>query len=203
MQEIILDKNNRAQVIQRALEVLRAGGTIVYPTETSYGLGGDFFDSKVNDKIYQIKERDKGKPLSVIVPDMIYATSLVTFSDVAKRLAAEYWPGPLTLVLPYKYCEFNSHCDDYLALRVSSHPFAADLSINFGNPLVATSANLHNNPDAYEPKDIVQQFVNAKSKPDLFINAGNLPKQRPSTIIKITTDNKIEILRKGDLKIKV
>ncbi|PLX26375.1 threonylcarbamoyl-AMP synthase [Candidatus Parcubacteria bacterium] len=203
MQEIILNKNNRVQAIQKALEVLRVGGTIVYPTETSYGLGGDFFDAKISEKIYQIKERDKGRPLSVIVPDMIYATSLVTFSESAKRLAAEYWPGPLTLVLPYKYCEFNSHCDDYLALRVSSHPFAADLSLNFGNPLVATSANTHNSPDMYEPKSIIKQFSALKNKPDLFINAGELPKQRPSTIIKVTADNKVEILRQGDLKIKI
>jgi L-threonylcarbamoyladenylate synthase len=202
MEEIKLDKTNRVQVLQKALEVLRGGGTIIYPTETSYGLGGDFFKESVIEDIYQLKERDRGKPLSVIVPDFVYASSLVDFSDKARRLAAEYWPGPLTLVLPYKYCKWNGHCDDYLALRVSSYLFAADLSINFGNPLIATSANVSDKTNTYKPRDIIKQFSNKNKKPDLFINAGDLPKQAPSTIIKIIGDT-VEILRQGEIKIKI
>lgn len=202
MEEVRLTKENRATVLQKALDVLKGGGLVVYPTETSYGLGCDFYNKDAIEKIYQVKKRDQNKPLSVIVPDFLYATSLVNFSDLAKRLAMQYWPGPLTLVLPFRYSEWQEHKDNFLALRVSSHPVAGDLIINFGNPIVATSANVSQHGDSYDPYSIIEQFKNNDLKPDLLINVGELPKQLPSTIIKIDGE-KFEILRQGALKIKI
>jgi L-threonylcarbamoyladenylate synthase len=202
MIEIKLTKDNKAQVLQTAIEVLNKGGIIIYPTETSYGLGCDFYNTKANNKIYKIKGRGKKKPLSVIVPDVIAASYLINFSDQSRRLALEYWPGPLTLVLPYKYCKLQNHCDDYLALRVSSHPFASYLSINFGKPIVATSANISGQSDCYTPEEIMNQFKDLETKADLFINAGNLPRKATSTIIKFVEDRG-EILRQGDIKISL
>ena len=202
MEEIILTKDNKAQVLQTALEVLNKGGVIVYPTETSYGLGCDFYNEAAVAKIYKIKNRDKKSPLSVIVPDIIAASALVEFSDKSRRLALGQWPGPLTLVLPYKYCEIQHHCDNYLALRVSSHPIADALVNNFAKPIVATSANISDNPDSYTPEDIKKQFKDSKIKPDLFINVGELPERANSTIVKFA-GIKGEILRQGDIKIKL
>lgn len=202
MKEIILTKDNKVQVLQAALEVLNKGGIIIYPTETSYGLGCDFYNEEAVAKIYKIKNRDIKSPLSVIVPDIVAASYLVDFYDKSRRLALEYWPGPLTLVLPYKYCKEQSHCDDYLALRISSHPIADALANSFGKPLVATSANVSNNPDSYTVEDIKKQFASVKVQPDLFINAGDLPKRATSTIIKFIK-NKGEVLRQGDIKINL
>ncbi len=200
MKEIKLTKTNRVSVLQQALEVLHAGGAIIYPTETSYGLGVDFYNQEAVDKIYKIKKRDRNKPLPVIVPDIVSASSIVNFSDKAKRLAIAHWPGPLTLVLPFKYCKWSGHCDDYLALRVSNHPFANDLVSLFGKPIISTSANLSDTGDSYDPAKIKEQFAKSEIRPDLFIDAGVLPPRLPSTIIKIDGD-KIEVLRQGDLKI--
>jgi len=201
MKEIKLTKANKVKVLQVAIEVLNEGGVIIYPTETVYGLGCDFYNSQACNKIYKIKGRDKNKLLSVIVPDTVAASYLIDFSEASRRLALKYWPGPLTLVLPYKYCNLQDHhCDDYLALRVSNHPFASELSTNFGKPIVATSANTANQPNSYSPLDIQKQFKDAKIKPDLFINAGILPKRATSTIIKFV-NNKRTILRQGDIKI--
>jgi tRNA threonylcarbamoyl adenosine modification protein (Sua5/YciO/YrdC/YwlC family) len=202
MQEIQLTKENHVEALQAALEVVNQGGTVVYPTETSYGLGCDFFNKKAIAKIYKIKKREENKPLSVIVPDIISASYLVVFSDKARRLALSHWPGPLTLVLPYKYCEWNDHCDDFLALRVSSHRFADSLANGLGNPIVSTSANLSDATDSYSPEDIKKQFEGSKYQPDLFINAGQLEKNKPSTIVKCDKDQ-VEILRQGDLQIKI
>ena len=138
MKEVKLSSANRASVLQEALEVIRGGGVVVYPTETSYGLGADFYNARVVDKIYNIKNRARKFPLPVLVSDLVYATSLVDFSESARRMAGKYWPGPLTLVLPFKYCKWQEHCDDFLALRVSSHPFAKDLVTILGSPLVST-----------------------------------------------------------------
>jgi len=202
MKEIKLNKKNRIQALQEAVEVLNKGGIIIYPTETSYGLGCDFYNNKACAKIYSIKQRNKKNPLPVIVPDTVAASYLIDFYPQARRLALEHWPGPLTLVLPYKYCKLHDHCDDFLALRVSGHPFASELSVNFAKPIVATSANISDNPSCYSAQDIRKQFKNSKVKPDLFINAGTLPKRVASTIIKFTKE-KGEILRQGDIKIKL
>lgn len=201
MEEIKLDLKNRVEVLQRALEVLQKGGTVVYPTETSYGLGCDFYNDKAMRKIYRIKNRSKKFPLSVIIPDIVAASYLVEFNQKARYLAFENWPGPLTLILPYKYCKYQKECDDFLALRVSSHPLAADLASNFGKPIVATSANISGQPDAYNPQTIRKYFQNAKYQPDLFINAGVLPKRQTSTIVKFDAEAKSSIIRQGDIKI--
>jgi L-threonylcarbamoyladenylate synthase len=201
VKEVKLSSANRASVLQEALEVIRGGGVVVYPTETSYGLGADFYNARVVDKIYNIKNRARKFPLPVLVSDLVYATSLVDFSESARRMAGKYWPGPLTLVLPFKYCKWQEHCDDFLALRVSSHPFAKDLVTILGSPLVSTSANIASTGDSYSASDIKKQFAKSAIQPDLFINAGTLPKNPPSTIIKFF-NNQMEVLRQGKLKIQ-
>lgn len=201
MQEIKLNKKNKVEVLQMALEVLHGGGTIVYPTETSYGLGANFFDPKAIAKIYKIKARDKKNYLSVIVPDYKYATSIVRFSHQASELAKKYWPGALTLVLPFRHSDWKNYFPENLALRVSSNFFVQDLVRQLGYPLVATSANLSNMSDSYSTKVIVDTFANSKFKPDLFINAGNLKKEAPSTIVSFAEGNP-KILRQGKIKIK-
>ncbi|MDP2812125.1 MAG: L-threonylcarbamoyladenylate synthase [bacterium] len=201
MQEIKLSASNRIEALQKAVEVLKSGGSIIYPTETSYGLGCDFYNQEALALIYQIKHRDKNKPLPVIIPDITAASYLVDFKEEAKKLALKYWPGPLTLVLPFKYSKWHGHSDDYLALRVSSHPFASDLVCIFGHPIVSTSANISAKGDSYDPEKIKKQFVGEKFQPDLFINAGKLPVRAPSTIVKF--DGEVKILRQGEINIKL
>jgi L-threonylcarbamoyladenylate synthase len=202
VKEVILNKNNRLQVLQEAMSIIREGGVIVYPTETSYGLGADFYNDQAVNKVYQIKDRDKEHKLSVLVPDLDSAKTIVHFPGEARRLAEHHWPGALTFILPFRNCTWPDHCSDYLALRVSSHAFAKELIQAHGGPIIATSANISGQEDCYHPEQIQKQFANKKHQPDLFINAGELKQNKPSTIIKFI-DNKAEILRQGDLKIKI
>lgn len=199
MEEIKLNIENRIEALQKAMEVLKNGGTVIYPTETSYGLGCDFYNKKALALVYKIKHRDKTKPLPVIVPDITAVSYLVEFKEEAKTLALKHWPGPLTLVLPFKYCKWQGHCDDYLALRISSHPFASDLVCNFGHPIVSTSANISTSGDSYDPEKIKEQFAKEEFKPDLFINAGVLETKAPSTIVKF--DGDVKVLRQGEIKV--
>lgn len=202
MQEIVLRPDNRVEVLQAALAVLQNDGVIVYPTETSYGLGADFFSAKAVQKIYQIKARDKSKHLPVIVADFNYASSLVDFDLKARQLAAQYWPGPLTLVLPFKHHHWQQHFDRFLALRISSYPLAQTIATLLACPLTATSANISGQEPAYTALSIKEQFVGSKFQPDLFINVGDLPVQPASTIIKCVSEN-VEILRPGALEINL
>lgn len=202
MQEIILNSTNRIEILQTALAVLQNDGVIVYPTETSYGLGADFFSAKAVQKIYQIKGRDQSKRLPVVVSDFVYASSLVDFCPQARQLASQYWPGPLTLVLPFKHHHWQEHFDRFLALRVSSYSLARELASLLACPLTATSANISDNEPAYTIDSIRQQFANSKYQPDLFINVGDLLTQAPTTMIKCVND-KLEILRQGALEINL
>lgn len=199
MKEVKLTKNNVLAVIQEATAILDNGGVIVYPTETSYGLGGDFYDEQAIEKIYQIKQRDRTKPLPVIVPDLTSASTLVHFSKKSLELAMKHWPGPLTLVLPYRYYQMHKSFADFLALRVSSHLFVQELLANFARPLISTSANISEQASCFTAQDVRRNFASGVYKPDLFINAGSLPITPASTIIKVGQNDVIEILRQGEL----
>ena len=194
MKEIKLTKRNYTEVLNKAYDVLFKGGSVIYPTETSYGLGVDFNNEKAVNNVYTIKQRDDSKPLSVLMPDLTYALVLLDFNSLAYKLALKYWPGSLTIILPFKNKSLDKYDYGNLAIRVSSNEFASDL--------VSTSANISNNNDCYTPQDIKKQFKDKKNTPDLFINVGVLNKKKPSTIIKCD-NNKLEVLRKGEIKVKI
>lgn len=199
MQTIKLNSTNRLQVLALAHEVIDRGGTVVFPTETSYALGGDFFSTKAYKKILSIKSRPKDKFFPVIVGTEHQARLLVKFSPLADRLVEQFWPGPLTLVLPLQFAAVNSFfTSDYLALRVSSHPLASDLARIIARPLIATSANMSDQPAAYRVVDIINQLSGRTALPDLVIDAGTLPREPASTMVKIVGP-KLEIIRTGSL----
>jgi L-threonylcarbamoyladenylate synthase len=208
MKIIKLEKNNRSSIINEVVKVLKAGGTIVYPTETAYGLGADFFNPKAIKEVYQIKGRNYKKPLSVIVSDLFMAKKLVKFNQISLKLAKKYWPGPLTLVLEvprYKIQVTNKlqtpiSKTQTLGLRVSSNKLATTIVKKLGGPITATSANVSGKGECYSATEIVKQFKNKKNKPDLIVDAGRLPKKKGSTIVKVI-NNHIEILRQGDINV--
>ncbi|MFA6304230.1 MAG: L-threonylcarbamoyladenylate synthase [Patescibacteria group bacterium] len=199
MEIIKLTGKNQASIIKQAVAVLKQGGTIIYPTETAYGLGADFLNPLAVKKVYQIKGRDFKKPLSVIVGSLPMAKKLVVFDKLSLILAKKHWPGPLTLVQSSKL-KTNNLKPQTLALRVSSNKLATAIVKKLKSPLTATSANLAGKGEIYSIKEIVKQFGKKKYQPDLIIDGGILPKVKPSTIAKVS-NGKIEILRKGKIEI--
>jgi len=199
MQVVKLNKLNQTVIIKQAVDVLKQGGVIVYPTETAYGLGADFLNPKAVKKVYQIKGRDFKKPLSVIVADLKMAQKLVKFNKISLKLAKKHWPGALTLVLPRKaIVETGFKPVSTIALRVSSSKLATAIVKKINQPLTATSANLSGKGELYSTMAVIKEFKNKKYQPDLIIDAGRLPKIKPSTIAKIEK-NKLEILRQGKI----
>jgi L-threonylcarbamoyladenylate synthase len=200
MQEVFLNRNNLAEVAQQAVAVLTKGGVIVYPTETAYGLGADYFSDSAVAKIYAIKQREVAKALPVIVATLEAAEQIVIFDDQARQIVAQYWPGALTVVLPHKLAGQKKHFSDTLGLRISSNAFCQALTGLFANPIVSTSANISGKGAIYSVEQIKEQFSKLAIQPDLFINVGNLPVTPASTIIK-SVSGKIEILRQGEIVI--
>ncbi|MBS0564165.1 MAG: threonylcarbamoyl-AMP synthase [Proteobacteria bacterium] len=131
--------------IARAARLLAAGELVAFPTETVYGLGGDARDGRAVAGIFAAKGRPSFNPLIVHVPDLAAARRLADFPEPALRLAAAFWPGPLTLVLPLRngagLSPLVSAGLPSVALRVPAHPVAQALLTAFGGPLAAPSAN--------------------------------------------------------------
>ena len=129
----------------RAAAILRDGGLVAFPTETVYGLGGDATRDMAVARIFEAKGRPRFNPLIVHLPDLEMAEHFAVFGARARDLAARFWPGPLTMVLPLRA---GSGLSDLVtadlpsvAIRLPAHPVAMALLRAFGGPLAAPSAN--------------------------------------------------------------
>ena len=189
--------------ISQAVDFLRSGGAVIFPTETSYGIAADATDHRAVERLVQIKGRGS-KTLPVIVSDLAMAKKYAQVEGLALDLAGKFWPGALTIVLPVRNDTLAGvipeQCvkDKQIAIRVSTHPIARELSRRLDKPIVATSANRSGQPDCYSVKAVRLQYANTKLQPDYFLDVGALPKRRPSTLVKIE-DNKIKVLRPGSI----
>ncbi len=131
--------------IARATEILREGGLVAFPTETVYGLGADARNGQAVAKIFAAKGRPQFNPLIVHVANLEMARKYADFNDDAERLAAAFWPGAMTLVLPLNpaggLAELVSAGLKTVGLRVPAHPAAQRLLQAYGGPIAAPSAN--------------------------------------------------------------
>ena len=131
--------------IARAAVLLRAGGLVAFPTETVYGLGADATDARAVAAIFEAKGRPRFNPLIVHVPSRAAAERLLHLPEAGGRLAAAFWPGPLTLVAPMRadagIADLATAGLPTLAVRVPAHPLALALLGAVGRPLAAPTAN--------------------------------------------------------------
>lgn len=131
--------------IAKAAALIRAGRLVAFPTETVYGLGGDATDDTAVARIFQAKGRPRFNPLIVHLPDLAAARLIADFDDRAEALAAAFWPGPLTLVLPLRDGASVSPLVTAglptVAIRIPAHPLARALLSAVGRPVAAPSAN--------------------------------------------------------------
>ncbi len=193
--------------ILNANQVLASGGVILHPTETCYGLACDAFNEKALKKIYEIKGRDAGKPLAILVADLEMAMEYGVFCEKALALAARFWPGALSIVVPRteKLPKFLNKDEKFVSMRVSSDKFSTDLVKALKRPIVTTSANLAGEDAMYEVDmakfDVpVSGGLKAKDLIDLVVDGGKIPLNKPSTIVKVDGDS-VTVLRQGDVKI--
>ncbi len=131
--------------LAEAAALLRNGELVAFPTETVYGLGGDARSDLAVARIFAAKGRPRFNPLIVHVPDLAAARQIAIFDDIAEDIAAAFWPGPLTLVLPLRPSAALSPLVTAdlpsVAIRIPAHPIAQALLRAFGGPLAAPSAN--------------------------------------------------------------
>jgi L-threonylcarbamoyladenylate synthase len=188
----ILEANDEA--IKAAGFLLKEGGVIVYPTETVYGLGCVPSDTDAAQRVCEIKKR-ADKPLPLICSDIEAARKIVEMSSAAERLAARFWPGPLTIVLPakVKYSMWVNHGASTLGVRVSPQPVANRLAKETGGVIVSTSANISGDEPARSAQEAKEIFGN---KVDIILDGGPSPGGESSTVVDLTGEE-IWLLRKG------
>ncbi|MEK7646013.1 MAG: L-threonylcarbamoyladenylate synthase [Patescibacteria group bacterium] len=186
--------------IAEALDILKMGGTIVYPTDTVYGLGCNALDEIAVRHIFDIKSRSS-RPLPILVRDMKWVEELAYLTDQHRKMAARFWPGKFTLVLPKKEIvpPIVTTGLPTVGLRIANYEFTDKLLGAFGYPLVATSANISGEPATGDINSIITSLSAQSRRPDLIIDAGVLPPSNSSVVIDCSTD-KPKVLRVGPSK---
>ncbi len=173
-----------AAAVQRAARVLAAGGLVAFPTETVYGLGADATHGEAVARLYDAKGRPAFNPLIAHVADAGAARALARFDQAAERLAAAFWPGPLTLVLPRRadcpVAELATAGLDTIAVRVPAHPVARAILAAFGRPVVAPSANRSGH---VSPTTAQHVLADLRGRIELIVDGGATPMGLESTIV--------------------
>jgi L-threonylcarbamoyladenylate synthase len=173
-----------AQAIEAAAACLAAGGLVAFPTETVYGLGADARHGEAVARLYAAKGRPSFNPLIAHVADAEAARRLARFDAAAEKLAAAFWPGPLTLVLPKRtdcgVADLALAGLDSVAVRVPAHPIAHALLAAFNGPVVAPSANRSGH---VSPTSAAHVLADLRGRIDMVIDAGPCAVGVESTIV--------------------
>ena len=199
MKIVKCDDGMNESAILGAAEEISAGNLIVYPTETVYGVGADIFNQVAVKNVYLAKNRPFDMALSVAVSDRKMMERVAVLDENAEKLIKAFLPGPLTLIIEKQpeVSDLVTAVSKKVGIRIPDHPVAIEIIKRTG-PIVATSANLHSNPDATTIDEAVKDFG---SKISMYVDAGPSKLKKPSTIVWIM-NNEVEIVRQGAISIK-
>jgi L-threonylcarbamoyladenylate synthase len=188
------------EAIAAAARLIREGLPVALPTETVYGLAADAADGAAVARIYEAKGRPAFNPLIVHVRDLDQAMALARFGPAARELAALYWPGPLTLVLPLRdgspIASLVTAGLSTLAVRVPSHPAMRDLLAAADTPLAAPSANASGR---ISPTRAEHVLAGLGGRIPLIVDGGATSHGLESTIVAIDDDGAMRLLRPGPI----
>jgi len=189
--------------LDQAIKILKKGQTLVFPTLTSYGLGCDATNQEAVDKIFEIKQRDKNKPLLMVVPTVLIAKKYLADSELLDNLANKYWPGPLTIIGIAKQNSGLANGviskNNTMAVRVTNHPVVKELTTQLDKPIVATSANISRTDKVYNGGNKAEEiFSNTNTQPDAILDFGQLVQTLPTTLADISR-GEVKILRQGEV----
>ncbi len=189
-----MDPGTEARV-RAAAEVLRRGGIVAYPTETFYGLGALARDGAAVERLVRAKGRADGKPLPLVAADRAQVDEVAEVDALAERLAARFWPGPLTLVLPARsgLPAPIAAGTGTVGVRVPGSALARALALAAGGALVATSANPSGEPPAARAEDLSPAL---RARLDGVLDLGPTPGGLPSTVVAVEGGS-VRLVREG------
>jgi L-threonylcarbamoyladenylate synthase len=184
--------------ITQALEVLQRGGLVAFPTDTVYGVGSLVFDGQAVESIYAAKDRPVEKAIPVLIADAADMEKVGTnIPAVAHQLAARFWPGPLTCIIPKQPALPEAvSATDTVGVRIPDHAVARAL-LRAAGPMAVTSANLSGQPSPSTAEEVLAQL---RGRIDLILDGGKTPGGVPSTLVDCTAAE-LKILREGPISL--
>lgn len=186
----------KQRLLGEITERLLQGEVMVYPTETAYGIGADPRNLQAINKVLKIKQREASHMLPLIASSTSQVQNFFYMTNSERQFVSNHWPGPYTIILrPKSWQGGLSLAYDTVAVRVSGACLARSIARRLGSPIISTSANLSGNQTLYNIDEVLSEFKGNKYQPDFYIDAGRLPKRRPSRIVRFEDDKKI-IVRK-------
>jgi len=188
-------------IIKEAAKIINEGGTVVFPTETVYGIGADALNDEAVDKIFKAKGRPQDNPLIVHIAEFDEVYNLVTeIPQNAKKLADKFWPGPMTMILNKKDILSDKITAGLktAAIRLPVNEIALALIRESNKPIAAPSANISGRPSPTEVGHVIDDLM---GKVDMIIDGGNTYIGLESTVVDMTTDIPM-ILRPGGITIE-
>lgn len=196
-----LSSSTYTSVLEEASKTIQQGDVLIYPTDTIYGIGGDATNEDVVEKVYSIKERDRGKPLLVLMNSLAMVENFVAgISSLGRELTKKYWPGAVTFIF-----NANENLPPVLTagtrtigIRVPQNKFCIDIITAAGVPIISTSANLSGTTGGEKIKNVIEEFT---GKVNLIVDAGDAVLSTPSTIVDVTGE-KPRIVRSGAVSIQ-
>jgi L-threonylcarbamoyladenylate synthase len=174
-----------AETIAAAVDILRRGGIVAYPTDTLYGLAADPHSDEAVERLFAAKGRERSAAVALIAEDVRQAQEAGTFGAGELALARALWPGPLTIVVPASPALSRSLLGDLrtVGVRVPAHPVARALAAALGSCVTATSANLSGQPPAMTAAEAAAAL---DGRIDAVIDGGPAPGGPPSTIVEMS-----------------
>lgn len=189
-------KENHPEALEKTIKVLENFGVVAFPTDTVYGLASLAFNANSIKKLFDIKGRNQSKAIAILIgsPDDLKKVGK-DFGEDALVLAKNFWPGPLTLIVP-RHPNMPDIISPYptIGVRIPNHPFVLKLLNKIG-PLAVTSANPSGGNDSQSVEDVLDMLGN---KIDLVVDGGTTKGGVPSTVLDITKEP-FKILREGPI----
>jgi tRNA threonylcarbamoyl adenosine modification protein (Sua5/YciO/YrdC/YwlC family) len=189
-------KNPPGRHIQKAVEILRNGGTIIYPTDTVYGIGCSIFNSNAIERIYQLKHQEKSKTFSFICSDLSHISEYARVSNSAYRLMKQLIPGPYTFILPASRLKQLPKSmiskRKTVGIRVPNNIACQMLVKELGHPILNASVLDRSGEIISDPEDVCVEF---EKRVDLILGESNSLRQF-STILDLTADQPV-VVREG------
>jgi L-threonylcarbamoyladenylate synthase len=181
-----------------ALEIVKRGGVVAFPTDTVYGIGVSVYMGESIEKLFVAKGRGENKAIPVLVGEVAHLSQVTrSINDLAWRLARHFWPGPLTLIVPrHPALPASLSPLPTVGVRMPDHPFTLGLLKRSG-PLATTSANLSGASNPLTAQDVLAQL---DGRIDLVLDGGVCPGGVPSTIVDCT-GKELKILRQGPISL--
>jgi L-threonylcarbamoyladenylate synthase len=173
---------HQSRQIEEAARLLARGGLVVYPTETLYGLGADACNAAALCRLIDVKGREPGKPIAILISDLAMLDQLAAeVPPLAQALMRRFWPGPLTIVLRARDTVSPLLTGGGgIGVRLSSHPLATALVCALSHPVTAPSANPAGRP---APRLVEQARAYFGERVDYYLDAGPLPGEPASTVV--------------------